>query len=178
MDQVTRRVMGLNRDQFEGQFRAARRRLVKIFLLAAGYLVVFGVLMALAGRVARTVGLVIAPPDKMSLDRPILALALYGTALLCVVAGLILSIRGPFDRRLQEAARIDLNDTKDTADVERKVGELLSAAMPDLDRGPYQRRPGSGGRRRRLAWPGRLLILAALLTAGVIYIFVTQQGRS
>jgi len=170
MAQVTRRVMGLNRDQFEGQFRATRRLLFKIFLLAAGYLVVFGVLMALVGRVAKTVGLVIDRPDKVSLDMPILALALFGAAVLCVVAGMVFCLRGPFDRRLKEKVRLDPNDT---ADVERKVGDLLSAALPGLDGAPYQNRPESGGRRRRLAWAGRLLILAALLTAGVIYIFVS-----
>ncbi|MBU0516503.1 MAG: hypothetical protein KJ621_17230 [Proteobacteria bacterium] len=171
MGQVTRRVMEMNRDQLEGQIRVARRVFVKIFLLAAGYMVVFAVLMALVGRAAKTVGLVVARPGKTAIDPPILALALFGAAVLCVVAGIILCLGAVFDRRFQETSRMDPNNT---ADVERKVDGLLSAALPGLDGAPYQNGPGSGRRRRRLAWAGRLLILAALLTAGVIYIFLSH----
>jgi hypothetical protein len=170
MDQVTRRAMDMDRDQIESQIRVARSRLVKVFLLWAGYMVLFAVQMALVSRAVETVRLVIARPDKTAIDPPIVALVLFGAAVLSVVVGMSLCMRRGFDRRFRERVRINPNDT---AKVEQRVGDLLSAALPGLDKAPYENAPGSGRRSRRLSWAGRLFILAALLTAGVIYIFVS-----
>jgi hypothetical protein len=169
MGRVARRVMEMDQGQLEGQIRVARGRFIKIFLLWAGYMVLFAVQMALVGRVVETVRLLAARPAKTVIDLPVLALVLFGAAVVSVVAGMGLCMRGGFDRRFRERVRINPDDR---AKVEQRVDDLVSAALPGLDGAPYQNVPGAGRRSNRLAWAGRLLIMAALETGGVIYIFI------
>jgi hypothetical protein len=171
MGQVARRMMEMNQDQLEGRMWAARGVFVKVFLLSAGDMVIGAVLMALVGRVVKTVGLLASGPEKTAIDPLVLALALFGAAVLSGGVGMILCLRGAFGRRFPRGLRLDPDQT---ADVEGKVDDLLRKTLPGLDERPDRNAPGSRRRSGRLAWPTRLLVLAALLTAGVIYIFVSH----